>query len=278
MVVALACLLCSLGSGSCSAAQVQGHNHAPQYRVQGGDTLSGIAQRFGVPLSRLRAANSGAAHKPLHVGQVLRLPSVYQAATAHRVRSGETLGGIAARYGLSTGALVKANAGLTLRQPLRVGRALYIPARPATRQASVSGSTAHQRLQPTRKLRWRWPARGSISSGFGERDLENRRAMHYGIDIVLPVGTIVRAARAGRVIESRADYARGWGWTIILDHSDGWQTRYAHLESNLARVGERVVRGQIIGRSGNTGRSTGPHLHLGTYLRGVPQDPLRVLP
>ncbi len=118
---------------------------------------------------------------------------------------------------------------------------------------------------------------GWISSGFGERNLDGDSAMHYGVDIVVPLNTAVRAARAGRVIESRADFSRGWGWTIIVDHGDGWKTRYAHLSRTLARVGDAVVRGQIIARSGNTGHSTGPHLHYGTYLWDVPKNPLTLL-
>ena len=60
----------------------------------------------------------------------------------------------------------------------------------------------------------------------------------------------------------------------MLQHPDGWITRYAHLSQNLVKAGESVVRGQKIGRVGNTGHSTGPHLHYGTYLRWNPKDPL----
>jgi murein DD-endopeptidase MepM/ murein hydrolase activator NlpD len=124
--------------------------------------------------------------------------------------------------------------------------------------------------------RWLWPVAGyhSISSDYGSRVLDGVREMHYGVDIVAPTGTLVRAARSGRVLESRPDFDRGWGWTVVLEHPDGWITRYAHLSANLAKQGELVTRGQPIGRVGNTGRSTGPHLHYGTYLRWNPRDPL----
>jgi murein DD-endopeptidase MepM/ murein hydrolase activator NlpD len=120
------------------------------------------------------------------------------------------------------------------------------------------------------------PGYTRISSGFGERNLEGEYERHYGLDIVAPHGTLVRAARAGRVIESRLDLVRGWGRTVVIQHPHGWITRYAHLSSNLARVGQLVVQGQAIGQVGNTGRATGTHLHFGTYRHWQPQDPLEV--
>ncbi|MFC6661417.1 M23 family metallopeptidase [Deinococcus multiflagellatus] len=133
---------------------------------------------------------------------------------------------------------------------------------------------------------WLWPlpGYGAVSSGYGERELLGEREMHYGVDISAPMGTPVLAARAGRVLEARADFARGWGWTVVLQHPDGWVTRYAHLSGTLVRAGELVVQGQPVGRVGNTGRTTGPHLHFGTYLRWgpgeswTPRDPLSFYP
>lgn len=259
---------------------LMGWTGASSYRVQAGDTLSAIARRAGVSVRALQQANSLSSIHHLREGQRLTLPPVYRPATTYRVKGGDTLSGVAAHYGLGLRALLRANRGLQASRPLRPGQALYIPARrsqaPSLAQEAAS---AHRPARAAPSARgWLWPVHGWISSGYGERTVENKQAMHYGVDIVVPVGTAVRASRAGRVIESRADYARGWGWTIILDHGDGWHTRYAHLSANLARVGEQVVRGQTIARSGNTGHSTGPHLHFGTYLRGVPKDPLSVLP
>ncbi len=265
------------------------------YHVKAGDTLSAIAQRSGVSLSRIRAANhlhGQVDSDHLQAGQVLTIPDQFLRAGSYRVQAGDTLSSIAWRHHLSLAALLRANAGLSATKALRAGKVLYLPARrvvwanggasgrgsggvPATKSSKTLAGTvrpAHLRVA------WRWPVRGWVSSGYGARTLENKEAMHYGIDVVVPPGTAVHATRAGRVIESRADYARGWGWTIILDHGDGWQTRYAHLSRNLARVGDEVVSGQVIGRSGNTGHSTGPHLHFGTYLWSVPKDPLSLLP
>ena len=267
------------------------------YRVQPGDNLTVIARRTGLTLGQLRAANRAMPHLDnLRSGSLLRVPDAHKPATAHQVRGGETLSSIARRYRLSLGQLLRANPKLSVQKPVQAGKRLYIPARRVAAPRSVlaqaklrgtfsadSSRSASSQPRPLVRPRvqqtsgWRWPVRGWISSGFGERSFDGDTEMHYGIDIVVPEGTAVRASRSGRVTEARADFERGWGWTIIVDHGDGWKTRYAHLSRLSARSGDRVSAGQVIGRSGNSGRSTGPHLHYGTYQDGVPKNPLALL-
>lgn len=265
-----------------------GAQAAGSYTVQRGDNLTVIARRTGLTVGQLRAANPQIRNlDAVQAGKTIRLPDAHKVASSHRVRSGETLSSIAASYRLTLSQLVRANAGLSASRPLQAGKVLYIPARRVVVAAAKARGPSSQAVIKTASLRplapasgsggWNWPVQGWISSGYGERNIDGDQEMHYGVDIVVPEGTAVRAARGGRVIESRADFARGWGWTIIVDHGDGWKTRYAHLSRNLARVGDRVMRGQVIGRSGDTGRSTGPHLHFGTYLWDVPKNPLSLL-
>ncbi|MFC4639937.1 peptidoglycan DD-metalloendopeptidase family protein [Deinococcus hohokamensis] len=250
---------------------------AASYRVQPGDTLSGIAVRAGVSVASLRALNPSLRHSDtVQLGRVLQLPPRRVPARMHTVTPGQNLTVIARKYGLSLAALRQANPRYA-SGPLWAGARLYIPARTAAPRTGTPGATvrtASVRVQAGG--RWLWPVAGhhTVSSGYGDRTLEGQQETHYGIDIVAPEGTLVRAARAGRVLESRPDFARGWGWTVVIEHADGWITRYAHLSANLIRAGEPVVRGQPVGRVGNTGRSTGPHLHFGTYLRWVPHDPM----
>ena len=99
--------------------------------------------------------------------------------------------------------------------------------------------------------------------------------MHYGLDIAVPTGTPIRAAAAGRV--TFAGRRGGYGYLVIIDHGKGVETRYAHNSKLLVSAGDRVERGQIIARSGNTGNSTGPHLHFEIRYRAKAVDPYKYL-
>ncbi|MGM9319949.1 peptidoglycan DD-metalloendopeptidase family protein [Deinococcus aquaticus] len=253
------------------------------YRVQPGDTLSGIAARAGVSAAQIRAVNARLRGiDQVQAGWVLTLPDRTLPARTHTVKSGENLSVIAARYGLSLSALLSANPTYRGGKAVWTGARLTIPARTsssasaAAAPAARSTATVRTASSSGRSGGWLWPVAGyhGVSSGYGPRVLDGVREDHWGVDIVAPEGTLVRAARSGRVLESRPDYDRGWGWTVVMEHPDGWITRYAHLSANLVKKGELVVRGQPVGRVGNTGRSTGPHLHFGTYLRWDPRDPL----
>ncbi|HZS49143.1 MAG TPA: peptidoglycan DD-metalloendopeptidase family protein [Blastocatellia bacterium] len=103
---------------------------------------------------------------------------------------------------------------------------------------------------------------GRISSGFGMRvdPITGQHKYHEGIDIAAPAGTDIHAADAGQVVF--AGKQGGYGNTVIIQHSNGLRTRYAHAESLTVREGDTVEAGQIVGRVGSTGRSTGSHLHF----------------
>jgi hypothetical protein len=121
------------------------------------------------------------------------------------------------------------------------------------------------------------PVSGPIGSGFGWRidPFSGHNAMHTGIDFVADVGSPVYAAAGGVVIfkEWMSDY----GLVVEVDHGQDLITRYAHLSRILVRNGDLVKRGQKIAEVGNTGRSTGPHLHFEVLMRGVAQDPQKFL-
>lgn len=116
-----------------------------------------------------------------------------------------------------------------------------------------------------------WPTPGRLSSPFGTR--WGRK--HTGIDIAANYGGPVRAAAPGRV--TKAGWDGGYGRTVEIYHGNGAKTRYAHLSSITVKVGQTVNQGQLIGRVGSTGASTGPHLHFEVLVNGVPRDPLRYL-
>ena len=114
---------------------------------------------------------------------------------------------------------------------------------------------------------------GRISSPFGWRPdpFTGASKFHQGVDIAMAYGHDVKAAAEGTV--SFAGIQGSYGHTVVIDHADGRQTRYAHLSAPLVQAGDAVQEGQIVGKSGNSGRSTGPHLHFEVLVHGKPVDP-----
>ena len=118
---------------------------------------------------------------------------------------------------------------------------------------------------------------GRLSSNFGGRNAPTRGAStnHQGIDWATPVGTAVMASSGGTV--TRAGWGSGYGYVVYIQHADGRETRYGHLSRVLVNVGDHVDQGDKIALSGNTGRSTGPHLHFELRINGVAVNPLEYL-
>lgn len=112
---------------------------------------------------------------------------------------------------------------------------------------------------------------GRFTSGFKKR----WGRMHKGVDWACPIGTAIKASCAGVVVQS--GWSNGYGYCITLKHADGKQTRYGHLKKTLVSVGQTVSQGEKIGLSGNTGRSTGPHLHFEIIVNGSQVDPFKYL-
>ncbi len=122
-----------------------------------------------------------------------------------------------------------------------------------------------------------WPVRGFITSDFGWRrdPITGITEFHEGIDIASPYGAKVVAAAEGIVIESGPD--GGYGKVVVIDHGYGIVTRYAHLSASYVPVGKKVKKGEVIGAVGNSGKSTGPHVHYEVRIDGVPVNPLKYL-
>ena len=124
-------------------------------------------------------------------------------------------------------------------------------------------------------LSWPLPEAVKITSPFGMRDhpVLGVRKLHAGVDLGVPDGTAVRATGTGVVRRASSDELNGR--ILVIDHGRGVVTLYCHNDELLVHDGDRVGRGQLIARSGSTGRSTGPHLHYQLDLAGQPVDPLR---
>lgn len=112
---------------------------------------------------------------------------------------------------------------------------------------------------------------GTVSSPFGVR----HGRPHHGIDIAATAGAVVVAARTGRVRQAR--WWGGYGRCVELAHGGGWTTRYAHLSAWSVHPGQLVRQGQVLGRVGSTGRSTGPHVHFEIRHEGHALDPMRLV-
>ena len=122
-----------------------------------------------------------------------------------------------------------------------------------------------------------WPVRGYLSAGFGNRldPFTGQKDFHAGIDISTPIGTRVFAPADGVVLS--VGVQGGYGNALIMDHGYGVVTRYGHLDAYAVRPGQRVRRGDLIAFVGNSGRSTGPHLHYEVWVRDQAQNPIHFI-
>lgn len=122
-----------------------------------------------------------------------------------------------------------------------------------------------------------WPVRGRITSSFGERidPFEGEGAFHAGIDIAVPYGTTVHVTAAGIVVF--AGTMDGYGRTVVVNHGHGVETLYAHLSGLAVAVGQHLDRDEVVGFVGETGRTTGPHLHYEVRIHNAPVNPYSYL-
>lgn len=232
------------------------------YTVRQGDSVSAIAQKFGLAIDTVLSWNAIRDAHLVVPGRVLTLPNAD--GLRYTVRRGDTLEGIARRNGIPLASILDWNdIGTSV---IVVGQVLFLPGArmPAADIARALGTL------------FIWPAKGKVTSRFGMRvgPVDGIQRMHYGIDIKVDTGTPVLAAAGGTVAD--AGYNGTYGKYIILRHS-GFQTLYGHLSRFTVAVGDTVAQGRKIGESGNTGVSTGPHLHFGIFRGGEPVDPMRYL-
>jgi len=205
----------------------------------------------------------------------------------HKVEKGQTLWRIAKTYNVDIQEVAEWN-DIADPTEINTGEKIFIPGAwrllkvepykpPEEKKASGWQAMRHTE-EPAGKIvleRWRfaWPVKGSVISPFGMRSGKK----HDGIDIAAPEGSAVLAAAEGEIIYSD-DGIRGYGNIVMLKHDDGFITVYAHNEENLVKVGDFVRRGEIIGKVGNTGHSSGPHLHFEVRKDRRPRNPLFFLP
>jgi murein DD-endopeptidase MepM/ murein hydrolase activator NlpD len=233
------------------------------YRVRRGDTLSGIADDFDVSLDTVVSFNGIKNARSLQPGRILKVPSM--SGILYTAKAGDSAAKVAAANGVSADRVVEAN-GL-LADALEAGRSLFLP------DAKLASFT----LREISGDLFGWPARGWVSSWYGWRadPFSGSRTFHNGIDIGVDSGTPVRSAMDGVV--SEAGYNSSFGNYIVISHHAGWMSLYGHLQSVSVKGGQRVSAGTRIAFSGNTGYSTGPHLHFSVFKNGRTVNPYNVL-
>jgi murein DD-endopeptidase MepM/ murein hydrolase activator NlpD len=259
---------------------VDGKELLRTYRVRSGDTLTGIANHFGVSMMTIWWANDLKAKDALHIGQTLVIPPV--SGVVVTVSASDTLDSLAARFGADPADIIEAN---NLPDPnLVVGQTLTIPGarsagiatpKPAPRPTSsgTSSSGTHRTSRPPAAYRGgklSWPVDGGYISQYFHYG-------HYAIDIAADQGTRVKAAAAGTVIFA------GWknnggGYQVWISHGSNLYTTYNHMMSVAVGRGQSVARGQQVGRVGMTGNATGPHLHFEVWIGPVWDGGTRVNP
>ncbi len=241
------------------------------YSVQGGDTLSSIAKQFGVDVTSITYLNNIDDGKILKPGDVIEIPPV--SGIIVKVKSGDTIGSLAKKYGLpSSQPIVDWPYNSFANDEtfaLSAGQTLVIPGGtpPEVAPAPVY-STPNSGLFAQGSGQFGWPTHGIITQYFAW--------YHNGLDIANNIGTPILAADSGRVI-SVLYQNHDYGYHIIIDHGNGYQTLYGHMSKILVSIGDNVTRGQEVGLMGETGRATGPHLHFTVFLGNTAVNPLTLL-
>ncbi|HEX8939607.1 MAG TPA: M23 family metallopeptidase [Candidatus Limnocylindrales bacterium] len=250
-----------------------GSSKVTTYVVKSGDTLTGIADQFGISYKTIWWANHLSAVDELHIGQRLTIPLIN--GLVYTVKDGDTLASVASANGITTQAIVDAN-GLA-DATLIIGQVLVLPGAqgaplptatptPTPKPVARSSGTYRPAAAPPatyRGGRFVWPVVGG-----GNYVSQYFWSGHQAIDIAAQYGSPVVAAAAGTVIWA------GWrdnggGYQVYVSHGSGLFTTYNHLSAITVGVGQRVGAGQQVGRIGMSGWATGPHLHFEVWI-GTP--------
>ncbi len=242
------------------------------YRVGGGDTILGIAFKFGISGETVLWANERVELSPdfLRIGQQLIIPPT--TGVLHEVKSGDTVDALAKKYKVDAAAIMGFEYNfLTPPYTLMPGQKVMVPGGDKPYQPKVvygySGPVPENASKGSGNFVW--PISGLVTQIFWTG--------HRGIDISARPGNTVVAADGGYVVHVGRDNG-GYGNHLMINHGNGYETLYAHLSVILVEPGQSVRRGQPIGLSGNSGHSTGPHLHFELRQYGVQRNPFNFLP
>lgn len=238
------------------------------YEVVRGDTLASIADKFGISIDTIKWANTLKSEN-LIPGQMLRIPPV--TGIVYKVGAGDTIYSLAKKYKSDAQKIVNfpANDFADLDTfALNIGQILFIPDGVMPEAAPIYQPAPVPQFIAGVGGKFIWPTQGIIT--------QYPVSYHMAVDIANNAAPPVAAGDAG-VVSFAGCIKYGYGCHVIIDHADGYQTLYAHLQAYYVEAGNKVGRGQVIGKMGSTGRSTGTHTHFEVRRNGVLLNPLSFL-
>lgn len=246
------------------------------YKVESGDTLSGVASKFGITADTIRWAND-LKRDAIKPGQTLKI--LPESGVAYTVKSGDTLESVAKKFSAEQQPILDYPFNdVPDDLSLKVGQLLIIPggSPPEVKAPKKKPQPQYLAQGPSSPAfsapgggTFIWPAGGSLTQYFSW--------YHPGIDIANRQGPGIAASDGGTVMVAGWPDSNGYGNRVVIDHGNGYKSLYGHLSNIYVSAGDTVSRGQLIGQMGSTGRSTGTHLHLEIYYKGVALNPLAIL-
>ncbi len=264
---------------------VKSSNDRQSYIVRRGDTVYRISKKFGVPIRDIINHNRLSPPYRLQIGDQLRIARI-AGPTNHTVRKGDTLYSISRQSNVSVSALARLN---NIKSPYRIaiGQKLILPKNrqvastqysrtagvPKAPKTGRSKKVPELKAPPRTSSRFLWPVRGKVISRFGKK---KGGLYNDGLNIAAAAGSPVRAAENGVVAYGGSELA-GFGNLILIKHSGGYVTAYAHNSVLLVKRGQTVRRGQIIAKVGSTGAVARPQLHFEIRKGRRSVNPLRHL-
>ncbi len=243
--------------GSAAGAPVAA---ASTYKIRRGDTLSKIARANDVSVEELQRANGLSRRSILRLDQELKIPE----------RAGATPQAVAKSKAPVRVASSGANVPIPVTNPARAKSGTAKSTPPTAEKKVAARTTSLPKPQPMAGNQFRWPARGRIVSGFGQKPNGKH---NDGIDMAVPKGTSVKAAENG-VVAYAGSELEPYGNLILIRHANNWVTAYAHNEKLLVKRGDTVRRGQIISKAGQSGNVSQPQLHFELRKGSKPVNPL----
>ncbi|HBV57890.1 MAG TPA: hypothetical protein DEB73_01315 [Candidatus Magasanikbacteria bacterium] len=235
-----------------------------KYVVQPGDTIGSMSQKFQINIETILIENKLTLRSILQPGDSLSILPIN--GVSHKVKKGDSIKKIAALYKAEAQKIIDFN-HLT-EDELPIGEVLVVPEGKRIIVPTAPASQIAGNRPPALKV----SGLGMLWPTVGRRITQYFTWRHTGIDVGISTGTSVYAALDG-VVETSGWNRGGYGYQVVLRHSNGLKTRYAHNSKLYVSVGQEVSKGDVIALSGNTGRSTGPHLHFEVIVGGVRVNP-----